>query len=81
MAPPVLRRIGRHGATSLARTGPGFPDDPLDGFRHLRHDLERHCAAFLSGSDEELERIAAAAAEQAKITGFKRLLHSHGVDR
>jgi hypothetical protein len=28
---------------------PGFSDDPLDGFRHLRADLERFGAVFLTG--------------------------------
>jgi hypothetical protein len=28
---------------------PGFSDDPADGFRHLRVDLERFGAIFLSG--------------------------------
>ena len=30
---------------------PGFSDDPLDGFRHLRADLEKHGSSFLTGSD------------------------------
>ena len=28
---------------------PGFSDDPLAGFRHLRADLERFGAVFLTG--------------------------------
>ena len=36
---------------------PGFSDDPLDGFRHLRHDLERFAAPFLTGSDAEFRAI------------------------
>jgi len=30
---------------------PGFSDDPLDGFRHLRLDLERFAEPFLSGRE------------------------------
>ncbi|HVS07688.1 MAG TPA: hypothetical protein VHK65_16190 [Candidatus Dormibacteraeota bacterium] len=30
---------------------PGFSDDPLDGFRHLRSDLERFGEPFLSGKE------------------------------
>ena len=30
---------------------PGFSDDPLDGFRHLRSDLERFAEAFLTGKE------------------------------
>jgi hypothetical protein len=33
---------------------PGFSDDPLDGFRHLRADLEKHGSSFLTGSDADL---------------------------
>ncbi|MBW8310659.1 MAG: hypothetical protein K0M64_01370 [Rhizobium sp.] len=36
---------------------PGFSDDPLDGFRHLAHDLVAYCAAFLRGSDAEFARV------------------------
>ena len=36
---------------------PGFSDDPLDGFRHLAHDLSHFCAAFLEGSDADFLRI------------------------
>lgn len=36
---------------------PGFSDDPLDGFRHLAHDLRAFCAAFLEGSDADFIRI------------------------
>ncbi len=30
---------------------PGFSNDPLDSFRHLRADLESYCIDFLAGSD------------------------------
>jgi hypothetical protein len=33
---------------------PGFSDDPLDGFRHLRTDIERRGQVFLTGTDPEL---------------------------
>ena len=41
---------------------PGFSDDPLDGFRHLRDDLERFGGAFLSGqlSEADLRNMRAA---------------------
>jgi hypothetical protein len=32
---------------------PGFSDDPLDGFRHLRSDLERFATAFLRRENSE----------------------------
>lgn len=28
---------------------PGFSSDPIDGFQHLRKDLESHCGEFLLG--------------------------------
>jgi hypothetical protein len=34
---------------------PGYSNDPLDGFRHLRHDLERFGGAFLSGQMTEMD--------------------------
>lgn len=48
---------------------PGFSDDPLDGFRHLAHDLEHFCGEFLSGDGSVLRRgalaeVAHAAARQ-----------------
>jgi len=37
---------------------PGFSSDPMDGFRHLAHDLREFGQAFLSGSGEEFYGIA-----------------------
>lgn len=37
---------------------PGFSDDPLDGFRHLAHDLERFASEFVSGDGAVLQRSA-----------------------
>ena len=31
---------------------PGFSDDPLEAFEHLRHDLEGPLARFLDGSED-----------------------------
>jgi hypothetical protein len=47
--------LGREGGNRY----PGFSDDPLDGFRHLAHDLERFAADFLSGSGATLKAAAA----------------------
>jgi hypothetical protein len=38
---------------------PGFPRDPLDGFRGLAHDLGRHAGDFLHGAGNEFTRAAA----------------------
>jgi hypothetical protein len=45
---------------------PGFSDDPLDGFRHLAHDIENFADDFLSGSGEVLARAALKEAEEKK---------------
>jgi hypothetical protein len=37
---------------------PGFPRDPLDGFRGLAHDLERHGGDFLQGTGDEFSQAA-----------------------
>ncbi len=39
---------------------PGFSDDPLDGFRHLRDDLERFGGDFLTGTGKAFKRCARA---------------------
>jgi hypothetical protein len=35
---------------------PGFSNDPLDTFRHLRNDLQGHCHEFLAGTNEAFQR-------------------------
>jgi hypothetical protein len=35
---------------------PGFADDPLEGFRHLRADLEEYGNDFLTGSNTDFLR-------------------------
>ena len=40
---------------------PGFSFDPIDGFRHLAHDLSKFCQSFLAGSDEDFNGIASRA--------------------
>ena len=59
---------------------PGFSDDPLDGFRHLREDLEQFGAVFLRGSEDELRSllVRAASEEQRRPKGLKALFDSDG---
>ncbi|SRR5258705_12811371 len=52
---------------------PGFSDDPLQGFRDLAEDLRQHAGAFVSGTDEELERQFERAVANPKPAGFKRV--------
>jgi hypothetical protein len=47
---------------------PGFSNDPLDGFRHLRADLEQFGGEFLDGPDNAfLARVEQAAAIKAAM--------------
>ena len=66
--------LGRSGGNAY----PGFSDDPLDGFRHLRHDLELFGAVFLRGSDDELRALLerAISEEQRRPKGFAALFDS-----
>ena len=52
---------------------PGFSSDPLDGFRHLAHDLQKYGHDFLSGSGEKFQNAAVKAKEKTQNTGFKKL--------
>jgi hypothetical protein len=62
-------KLGRAGGNAY----PGYSNDPLDGFRHLAHDLERHCAEFLTGTDAEWRAVAEAAAAVGQSRGFSAL--------
>jgi hypothetical protein len=53
---------------------PGFSTDPLDGFRHLREDLERFGEVFLNGSDEEFRSLKDWIDVHPKVTGLRGLL-------
>lgn len=50
---------------------PGFDDNPLHQFLSLRHDLERYCQIFLSGSAQEFRELAILAKERPR--GFAAL--------
>jgi hypothetical protein len=52
---------------------PGFSDDPLDGFRHLLHDLERYASGFLDGPGGEFARCVHETERFDALSGFKRL--------
>jgi hypothetical protein len=46
---------------------PGYSDDPLDGFRHLRADLERFGRGFVTGRDcEALAALAGKVTEEPR---------------
>ncbi|MFL5519173.1 MAG: hypothetical protein ACJ8DJ_23685, partial [Gemmatimonadales bacterium] len=51
---------------------PGFSAHPLDGFRHLRHDLDRFAWDFVQGSGDEFRRLAALADDAPRLPGASR---------
>jgi hypothetical protein len=59
--------LGRQGGNEF----PGFDADPLHQFQNLRHDLERYCQAFLSGSAQEFRELASLTKDRPK--GFAAL--------
>jgi len=62
-------KLGRNGGNQY----PGFSDEPLDGFRHLAHDLEQYASEFLSGSDAEFAAMAVRAKQLEGRRGFGAL--------
>ena len=52
-----MRVVGAKGSNQY----PGFSSDPIDGFRHLAHDLGKFCQSFLAGPDEEFNGLASRA--------------------
>ena len=66
---PYMRALGiEQGDNSY----PGFSNDPLDGFRHVRTDLERFGSDFLTGDASIL--IRAASEEAERLPGLQRRL-------
>ena len=51
---------------------PGFSDDPLDGFRHLAHDVRQYASVFLSGSDADLAAMVEKASDAAREAAVKK---------
>src|SRR3954468_6571128 len=51
---------------------PGFSSHPLDGFRHLRHDLDRFAWDFVQGAGDEFRRLAEQADEPPRLPGAPR---------
>jgi hypothetical protein len=52
---------------------PGFSDDPMAGFRHLRHDLERFGAIFLRGGAKAFRALKKWVKQNPKKSGFAGL--------
>jgi hypothetical protein len=58
---PYMRALG---VPPAANAYPGFSNDPLDGFRHLKTDLESYGREFLAGDAEAFRRAAAEEVER-----------------
>ena len=52
---------------------PGFSSDPMAGFRHLRHDLERFGAIFLRGGAKAFRALKKWVNKHPKKSGFAGL--------
>ena len=52
---------------------PGFSEDPMAGFRHLRHDLERFGEVFLRGGAKAYRALKKWVDKHPKKSGFAGL--------
>jgi len=52
---------------------PGFSTDPMAGFRHLRHDLERFGAIFLRGGAKAFRALNKWVSKHPRKSGFAGL--------
>jgi hypothetical protein len=52
---------------------PGFSEDPLEGFRHLAHDLVRFAQVFVVGSVAEFTALVRWVERNPKPSGFSAL--------
>ena len=52
---------------------PGFSNDPMAGFRHLRHDLDRFGAIFLRGGAKAFRALKKWLNKHPKKSGFAGL--------
>lgn len=55
----LIRSVSASEAIQESPRYPGFSEDPLDGFRHLRADLVRFGAVFTHGSSSDFAVLAA----------------------
>jgi hypothetical protein len=52
---------------------PGFSEDPMAGFRHLRHDIDRFGAVFLRGGAKAFRALKKWLNQHPKKSGFAGL--------
>ena len=66
---------GVRGVEGVAEEGqyPGFSEDPMAGFRHLRHDLERFGGIFLRGGAKAFRALKKWVDKHPKKSGLAGL--------
>jgi hypothetical protein len=69
----LVRGVRALEGISAAGQYPGFSQDPMAGFRHLRHDLERFGAVFLRGGAKAFRALNKWVNKHPRKTGFAGL--------
>ncbi len=64
----LMRHLGHRADAEY----PGFSSEPLDGFRHLAHDLESYGGDFIFGSGSAVAAAKDAAEKRAEVGGLGR---------
>ena len=69
----LVRGVRALEAISTEGQYPGFSTDPMAGFRHLRHDLDRFGAIFLRGGAKAFRALKKWVDKHPKKSGFAGL--------
>jgi hypothetical protein len=69
----LVRGVRALEGISEAGEYPGFSDDPLAGFRHLRHDLDRFGGVFLRGGAKAFRALKKWVDKHPKKSGLAGL--------
>jgi hypothetical protein len=69
----LVRGVRALEAISAEGQYPGFSNDPMVGFRHLRHDIERFGAIFLRGGAKAFRALNKWVSKHPKKSGFAGL--------
>jgi len=69
----LVRGVRALEAIAVEGQYPGFSNDPMVGFRHLRHDIERFGAIFLRGGAKAFRALKKWIDKHPKKSGFAGL--------
>ena len=69
----LVRGVRALEAIAVEGQYPGFSSDPMVGFRHLRHDIERFGAIFLRGGAKAFRALKKWVDKHPKKSGFAGL--------